>query len=186
VGTTGAVPLAASQITLQLLSFSFMPLWGLTVAGGVLTGNAIGAGDPDRAAHYGRQVYKLGTYFSLLLALTLVAARAHLFRIFSPDPEVLALGAGLAVVAAVFQYFDGVRMVSSGILQGAGDTRYTMIVTLAIMWGLFIPLTWYLITVRGGDVRTAWLGAAVCYLLQGWLMWRRFRSGRWRDIRIFD
>jgi Na+-driven multidrug efflux pump len=88
-------------------------------------------------------------------------------------------------VAAVFQYFDGLRMLSSGILQGAGDTRYTMLVTLVLMWGGFIPVTWFLIVMRDGDVLTAWLGAAVCYLLQGLLMWRRFASGAWQRIEIF-
>lgn len=185
VGTTGAVPLAASQITIQVLSFSFMPLWGLTTAAGVLVGNCIGRGDPDRAAHFGRQVYKLGSYYSLGLACAMLLSRDHLFRVFTPDPAVLALGAGLVTVAAVFQYFDGVRMLSSGILQGAGDTRFTMLVTLVVMWGVFTPLTWYLIVPQGGSVQAAWLGAAFCYMLQGVLMWRRFRSRAWRGIEIF-
>lgn len=185
VGTTGAVQLAASQITIQLLSFSFMPLWGLTMAAGVLTGNCLGAGRPDRAAHYGRQVYKLGTYYSLLLAAAIVVLREHLFGVFSRDPAVLALGPSLALAAAVFQYFDGVRMLSSGILQGAGDTRYAMIVTAALMWGLFIPVTWYLVVARGGNVVAAWMGASVCYLLQGLFLWRRFESGKWQHARIF-
>ena len=118
IGTISAVQLAASQITIQLLSFSFMPMWGLTTAASVLTGNEIGAGRPDRAAHYGRQTYKVGTYYSLALAVVIILLRDHLFQIFSNDPEVLALGAGLAIAAAVFQYFDGLRMLSSGILQG--------------------------------------------------------------------
>lgn len=185
VGTTGAVQLAASQITIQLLSFSFMPLWGLTMAAGVLTGNCLGAGQPERAAHFGRQVYKLGTYYSLLLAAAIVLLREHLFGAFSRDPAVLALGPSLALAAAVFQYFDGVRMLSSGILQGAGDTRYAMIVTAALMWGLFIPVTWYLVVARGGDVIAAWMGASVCYLLQGLFLWRRFESGKWKQARIF-
>ncbi|MEN8006379.1 MAG: MATE family efflux transporter [Candidatus Krumholzibacteriota bacterium] len=185
VGTAGAVQLAASQITIQLLSFSFMPLWGLTTAASVLTGNWIGAGRPDTAAHYGRQTYKLGTYYSLLLAVVIILLRHELFKIFTNDPEILALGAGLAVSAAIFQYFDGIRMLSSGILQGAGDTRYTMLVTLIIMWGGFIPLTWYLIVVQGGNVIAAWYGASVCYLAQGVLMWRRFQSGKWKKIEIF-
>jgi len=186
IGTIGAVELAASQITIQLLSFSFMPMWGLTTAAGVLTGNEIGAGHPDRAAHYGRQTYKLGTYYSLSLAGVIILLRHQLFHVFTNDPAVLALGAGLAVTAAVFQYFDGVRMLSSGILQGAGDTRYTMVVTLVLMWGGFIPLTWFLIVQQGGDVITAWIGASVCYLAQGLLMWRRFESGRWRHMDIFN
>jgi MATE family multidrug resistance protein len=98
---------------------------------------------------------------------------------------VLALGPALAVAAAIFQYFDGVRMLSSGILQGAGDTRYAMVVTLILMWGMFIPLTWYLVVARDGNVIAAWMGASVCYLLQGWFLWRRFASGKWRAVKIF-
>jgi putative MATE family efflux protein len=185
VGTAGAVQLAASQITIQLLSFSFMPLWGLTTAAGVLTGNWIGAGKPDTAEHYARQSFKLGTYYSLVLAGVIILLRDHIFRIFTNDPAVLALGASLAIAAAIFQYFDGIRMLSSGVLQGAGDTRYTMLVTLVLMWGGFIPLSWYLIVARGGDVVAAWYGASACYLAQGFLMWRRFQSGKWKRIEIF-
>lgn len=186
VGTTGAVPLAASQITIQILSFSFMPLWGLTTAAGVLTGNWIGAHRPDDAEHYGRQTFKLGAYYSLGLAVVLILLRDHVFRIFTNDPEVLALGAGLTVIAAIFQYFDGVRMLGSGILQGAGDTRYPMLLMLVMMWGGFIPLTWYIIVARDGNVINAWIGASVCYLLIGILMWRRFESGKWKQVEIFQ
>lgn len=185
IGTTGAVPLAASQITIQLISFSFMPMWGLTTAASVLTGNWIGMGAPLNAARYGRQTYKLGIYYSVLLAMVIILLRHHIFGIFTDDPAVLALGAGLAVTAAIFQIFDGLRMLSSGVLTGAGDTRYTMLVTLALMWGMFIPLTWFLIVQRGGDVQAAWIGATACYLLQGLVLYRRFASGRWHRIDIF-
>lgn len=185
VGTTGAIPLAASQITLQVLSFSFMPMWGLTTAAGVLTGNWMGAGDPQAALRYGRQVYKLGVYYGIGVALALLAAREHVFRIFTNDPEVLALGASLAVAAAIFQFFDAMRMVGSGILQGAGATMFPMLLTLVVMWFGFIPLTWYLIVHSGGSVVTAWLGATVCYLVQGLGMWRRFEGGKWMKTEIF-
>ena len=185
VGTVGTVQLAASHIMIQLLSFSFMPLWGLTTAASVLTGNWIGKNQPDTAALYGRQTYKLGAYYSLVLALLLILARDHVFRIFTKDPEVLALGAGLAVTAAIFQYFDGVRMLGSGILNGAGDTRYSMLVMLVVMWGIFIPMTWFLVVHQGGNVIEAWIGATFCYLLSGGLIWRRFASGKWKKIQIF-
>ena len=186
VGTIGTIQLAASQITIQLLSFSFMPLWGLTTAASVLTGNWIGEGKPDTAAVYGRQAFKLGSYYSILLALAIVLGRHWVFRVFTNDPAVLALGGSLAVAAAVFQYFDGLRMLGSGILQGAGDTVYSMLITLVIMWAGFIPLTWYLIVFRDGNVVTAWIGASFCYLLMGLAMWRRFESGTWKKVEIFQ
>ena len=186
VGTTGAIPLAASQITIQVLSFSFMPLWGLTTAASVLTGNWIGAKQIDNAEHYGRQTFKLGAYYSLGLAVVLILLRHHVFRIFTNDPEVLALGAGLTMIAALFQYFDGVRMLGSGILQGAGDTKYPMLMMLVMMWGCFIPLTWYIIVYLQGNVINAWIGASFCYLAIGILMWRRFESGKWKQVEIFQ
>jgi MATE family multidrug resistance protein len=185
VGTLGAVPLAASQITIQVLSFSFMPLWGLTTAASVLTGNWLGAGQPDTAAHYGRQTYKLGIYYSLGLMLLLILLREQVFRVFSNDPEVLVLGAALTVTAAVFQIFDGMRMLGSGILQGAGATVFPMLLTLVVMWGVFIPVTWYLIVHQAGNVITAWIGASACYLLMGLGMWWRFESGKWKKTEIF-
>ena len=186
IGRTGAVALAASQITIHLLAFSFMPMWGITIAGSVLTGNWIGAGRPETAAAYGRQVYTVGLYYTLALAAAFVLLRQHIFSVFSNDPAVLAFGASLAVTAAIFQIGDGLRMVSVGILQGAGDTRYPMLTSLCLLWGLFVPMT-YLIVVHGGkSVAEAWGIGTIAYLLQAVVLYARFRSGKWQRIRIFS
>ncbi len=186
IGRTGEIQLAATHITVQLISFSFMPMWGLTIAGSVLTGNWVGAGDPETAARYARQVYKLGMYYCLAIAAALLVFRTGIYRIFTPDPQILAYASGLVIAAACFQFGDGMRMVSSGILTGAGDTRPIMLVSLGVGWGVFIPLTWALIERMGGSVVGAWFGGAVCYALQGTLLYLRFRSDRWRRVEVFS
>jgi Na+-driven multidrug efflux pump len=186
VGRSGEIALAANQIQVQLLSFSFMPMWGLTTAGSVLTGNWMGAARPEAAAAYGRQVYKLGLYYCLGLAAILIMLRHHVYRIFTPDPEVLAFGGVLAVLAAVFQIGDGLRMVGSGLLTGAGDTRPVMLLTMAVMWGVFLPGAWWTVVFRDGDVVTAWAVACFAYLIQGAVFWLRFRSNGWQKVRIFS
>jgi len=186
VGRVGAVALAANQIQVQLLSFSFMPMWGLTTAGSVLVGNWMGAGRPEAAARYGRQVYKLAVLYALGLGAGLFLLRDHVFRVFTPDPAVLAYGASLAILAAVFQFGDGLRMIGGGLLTGAGDTRPVMLLTILVMWGLFLPAAWWIIVHKGGDVTTAWAVASVCYLIQAAVLWWRFRSNRWQQVRIFD
>ncbi len=184
IGRTGATALAASQITVQLLSFSFMPVWGLTSAGAVLVGNHAGRRDHAAAADYGRQLYKLVLTYTLLLGTLLVVLRGRLFGVFTGDPAVQALGPGLVLLAALFQVGDGLRMAGSGLLTGAGDTRPAMLTTLVVMWGLFLPLTGWLVTRRGGGVTEAWALATFCYFLQAAVLGRRFAGGAWRRIDI--
>lgn len=185
IGTTGAAALAANQISVHLLSFVFMPMWGLTIAGSVLTGNWIGAGRPDQAAAYARQVYKLGIYYMLILGTLFVVLRPWLFRVFTDDPAVFAMGPTLVLVVAFFGLPDGLRMVSVGVLQGAGDTRYPMFASMAVLWGLFVPGVWWLVVQHGAAPATAWMWATVCYAIIASVLFRRFRSGAWRGVRIF-
>jgi MATE family multidrug resistance protein len=185
VGTTGAAALAANQITVHLLSLMFMPMWGLTTAASVLTGNWIGAGRPAQAAAYSRQTYKLGLYYMLALTAVFLLTRNQLFHVFSNDPVVLALGPGLVVVIALFQFPDGIRMLSSGILQGAGDTRFPMFASMATLWTLYIPGSWWLVIEKGVPVALAWGYGALCYVLLAAALWWRFRSDAWQRVEIF-
>ena len=185
VGTMGMAAQAANTIALHLLSLVFMPMWGLTIAGSVLTGNWIGAGRTDQAAAYARQVYKLGIFYMLTLGTVYLLLGGRLFRIFTDDPAVLALGGGLVAVLALFQFPDGLRMVSVGVLQGAGDTRYPMFASMIVLWLGFIPLTYWLVIERQATVGSAWLGATACYTVMALVLYARFRSGRWREARIF-
>jgi MATE family multidrug resistance protein len=105
-------------------------------------------------------------------------------RIFSDDPEVLALGGPLLLVGAVFQFFDAFGIMADGALRGAGDTRVPFLVRFLLAWGLFVPLAWWLGVYLEGGLTAAWLGGSVYVLvLSTYLVWR-FQSGAWRHIRI--
>jgi MATE family multidrug resistance protein len=186
IGRAGATSLAASQITIQLLSYSFMPLWGLTTAATVLVGNHIGAGDPDRAERYGNEAYRLCLYYVLLFAGVILIAGRPLFRLFTADPEVLRFAGWLAVAAAVFQVFDGLRMIGLGILQGAGDTRFPMGLAFVVLLGFFVPVTYWMVEVHGGGVAHAWGVGCISYVLMAGGTYLRYRTGKWREIRIFS
>jgi len=184
VGRYGAEALAANQITIQILSFSFMPTWGITTAATVLVGNEIGRGDPDRADRYGKETYRIVLYYMIILAVAIVGLGEALFRIFTGDPAVLVLAGGLTLCAAIFQMADGLRMLGTGVLQGAGDTRYPTLLAFVILFGVFLPLTWYVVEVRDAGMTVAWLGGAFSYILMALGIFLRYRSGRWRAIGV--
>jgi len=74
------------------------------------------------------------------------------------DPEVLALAAPLLSVAAVFQLSDGVQGVSSGVLRGAADTRYTFAANMVGHWLVGFPVALALGFGAGLGVVGLWWG----------------------------
>jgi MATE family multidrug resistance protein len=87
-----------------------------------------------------------------------VAAAESLVGIFSRDAAVIATGATLLLVAAVFQLFDGTQAVATGILRGAGDTRRPMTTNLIGHWALGLPVSYVLCFYAGWGVFGLWVG----------------------------
>jgi MATE family multidrug resistance protein len=83
-----------------------------------------------------------------------------LARIYTPDLEVLGLATTLIPVAGVFQIFDGLQAVASGVLRGVGDTLAPMLVNLVGFWMIGLPVSLYLAFPGGFGPLGLWWGMA--------------------------
>ncbi|HOT50019.1 MAG TPA: MATE family efflux transporter, partial [Candidatus Hydrogenedentes bacterium] len=92
----------------------------------------------------------------------------------------------LLILAAIFQAFDAINIVALGALRGAGDTRHVFYLTLAFAYGFFLPLSLILAFPAGWGAVGAWIGATAYIIGLSGLLFRRFRSGRWREMDIFS
>lgn len=140
VGRLGARASGAHQIAMGLASYTFMGVLGISSATAVRVGRAIGArdeGGPRRAWLVGMGlviVYMAGC------AATFLFLSRPLARIFTDDPAVQEIAAGLIQIAAAFQIFDGIQGVAGGALRGAADTRFASWANVACHWGVGLPL----------------------------------------------
>jgi MATE family multidrug resistance protein len=83
---------------------------------------------------------------------------------------VIGIGVVLLRVAAVFQLFDGLQGVTTGVLRGVGDTRTPMLWNLAGHWAFGLPLGYWLAFARDWNVLGLWVGLSaglsiVCVVL---------------------
>lgn len=176
IARLGAVALAGNQIALNVASITFMVPLGIGSAAAVRVGHAIGARDPRGAARAGWTALLFGSTFMSLSALTLFLFPQSIARIYSPDPQVIRMGAALLVVAAVFQLFDGLQVVTTGALRGAGNTRTPMFAHLLGYWIIGMPLGAILCFKFGLGAVGFWSGLCVALILIGTLLllvWRR-------------
>jgi MATE family multidrug resistance protein len=140
IGKLGAVPLAGHQIALNVASFTYMVPLGICSAAAVRVGHAIGGHDAHGAARAGWMAIFFGALFMSCSGLMLFLFSKPIARIYSPDPKVIGAGATLLLVAAVFQLFDGLQVVATGALRGAGNTRIAMLANLIGYWAIGLPL----------------------------------------------
>jgi MATE family multidrug resistance protein len=184
VAHLGAAPMAATQAMLSLLSLSFMQAIGIGLAATTLVGRYKGAQDLPAAARSYRSALKLAFALALGVAALFLSAPEALMRLYSSDPEVLALGPPLLALAAVFQLFDAVQIIAGGALRGAGDTRWPFLVQTGLAWLVRLPLAWLFAIALGGGVIGAWYAEFVFIVSLAVALVLRFRSGTWAGVRI--
>jgi len=184
IGRMGTDQLAANQIIIQVLALSFMPCNGFSVAATTLMGKYIGAGMPAIAKKSAYSAFKLGLAFTGLIALLYITLPGPLIRLFNSDPNVVWFGTRIIYFAALFQIFDGVQIVVSGALRGAGDTKFPMILALGSAWFLFLPLAYVFGTILNLGVIGAWAGATIYVILLGLGMFARLKTDRWKRIQL--
>jgi MATE family multidrug resistance protein len=158
VGTLGADQLAGHQVALTLSSMSFMVPLGISMAGSVLVGNAIGRGDPAGVAAASKLTLAAGAGVMVLFAILFLGAPGPLASIFTDLESVHTLAVLLIPIAGIFQVFDGTQVSAMGVLRGMADTRVPMLIHLGGFWGIGIPLACYLGFERGLGARGFWWG----------------------------
>jgi len=167
IGRLGAVALAGHQIALNVAGLTYMVPLGIGSAASVRVGQAYGARDPGGAARAGWMALFFGEAFMLCSALVLMIFPKYIARVYSSEPDVIAMGARLLVVAAIFQIFDGMQVVATGALRGAGNTRTPMLANLLGYWFIGMPLGWVLCFNLGWGAVGYWSGLCIALVLIG-------------------
>ncbi len=186
-GRLGATALAAHEVVLQIAATAFMVPLGVSAAGSVRVGQAIGRGDPAGAARAGWVALAIGVGFMAISALTMLAAPGLILGRFTTDAGVLATSRSLLATAALFQIFDGTQVVGSGALRGLGETRLPMYANLVAHWVIGLPIGYLLAFPGRWGAFGLWIGlasglaAAGTIIVTAWWLRVTFAGGRAAD-----
>ena len=175
-GKLDPVSLASHQIVMNIAGTTFMVPLGVASAAAVLVGHAVGRRDSHEARRAGWTAIIVIAGVMLPGAAAMILIPSLLMSPFTSDAAVLGLGSRLLAVAAVFQVFDGLQVVSTGALRGLGDTRTPMRWSLLGHWGIGLPVAYGAGFVLGWGVFGLWMGLASGLMICGVALvavWRR-------------
>jgi MATE family multidrug resistance protein len=191
VGRLGEAAVGATTLTVRLNMVAFLPMMGLGQAVSILVGQRLGADRPDlaeRSAYTGlRWVFG---YMSVVAAAYLLIPGV-LVSVFEGgrDPEgfaaVAAIVPSLLACVAAYSLADAVNVTFSFALRGAGDTRFVSLLTFALAWPVMVVPT-FLVVRSGGTIYWAWVFATAYIIAMAVCFTLRFRSGRWKEMRVIE
>ncbi|MFG6531818.1 MULTISPECIES: MATE family efflux transporter [unclassified Sulfitobacter] len=179
MGWLGTIPLAAHGIAIQLASLTFMVHLGLSNVATIRAGNAYGRRDVPHMKRGAVIVTVLSLVFALLTMVGFVGWPEPLISVFMQEDEparaeILVIGTGLLVMAALFQLVDGAQVVALGLLRGVQDTKVPMVMAAVSYWIVGMPCSYLLGFVMGFGAMGIWAGLVAGLAVAGLLLNARF------------
>ncbi len=192
VGDLGPVPLAAMTVAFSINNLSFMPLLGVSDATAILCGQFIGRRQKKIASKVPYRSWRLALLYMLLTGAVYVSFPDLLTATFRPDEsggaisfaEVAKLSALVLSIAAMWNLADTVKFIFGGALRGAGDTHAVLLINTCCSWLVAMPGILLIVKVWKPHLAWVWIYLVFCTLLEGTLIFWRFRSGAWRRIKL--
>jgi len=174
IGSLGARAVAGHQIAINVASVAFMLPLGIAMATTVRVGRAVGAGDHEQVRYAGW----VGIATSLatqLLSCTIMALFPYaIATAYTADPAVASFAAQLLLLAAAFQFSDGIQVTANGALRGLKDTAAPMLITTLAYWGIGMPVGWWLAFRAGLGAPGMWIGLIAGLTVAAVLLSMRF------------
>ena len=176
VGWLGTAQLAAHQIALNLASISFMAVLGISVAGSIRVGNAVGMKDIAETRRAGFTASFIGASIMFCAGIVFILGRNFLPTLYVNDEVVISYASSLLVIAALFQLSDGTQAVGIGILRGLTDVKIPTAITFIAYWIVGLPVGYLLGFTLELGVQGVWIGLLLGLTTSAILLTLRFNS----------
>ena len=180
----GTDEFAAHNVGMSILGLGFSFADGMQVAAVALSGEALGAGLKEDAKKYCSICQRIGSFISVVLPVLLLVGGRWFCRLYFDEEAVLDMGVLICRYITVIVLLQISQIIYTGCLRAAGDVKYTLAAALLSVTVIRTAVTVLLVLVFNLGLHGIWIGVLSDQLSRFTLMRRRFRQGKWVDIKI--
>lgn len=169
----------------ELFAFITWTSVGLMSAAATIAGQNLGAGHPERSVRGVQVAARFGLMIAGTIGVIFLLFADELLALFGlTDPTVVRIGTQLLRYLSVSGLFITVALTYTGGLQGTGDTRSPLFITLVSQVGVPLGLCFYLQATEQLQASGIWLAIVLGHLTRCVLSAARFHQGRWKTIAV--
>ena len=135
---------ANSVASTQFLLVKSMAV-GTASAASIFIGKTVGEGDEVKLRQYSRTLQVLFVLLGIVSGLILFLIRIPILSLYNLEPETREMANQFLLILCVVIVTMSYQMPTNiGIIRGGGDSRYVMIMDLISIWGIVIPLSFFM------------------------------------------
>ena len=180
----GTFAVAAHSLTQRIDGFIHMPAMGLGQAAGVLAAQNLGAEQPERAERTGWLAAGLYTGVMVIGSLVIWFWAEYMVRIFNTEPGLVEIASTFLRIQILQYMVFGVVITLLNCLNGVGDTMIPMWTTLVTLWGVQMPLAYFLPKVTNLGVYGIRWGIVIAIAMRAVTYSTYFKLGRWKRKKV--
>lgn len=178
ISTYGTLGFAAVGISHRSESISYQITVGFSIAASIITGQQIGAENPERAEKLAWKTLWYGCIVSIVYSIGLFVFSQEIAGIFTTDLEIIQVASFFNKLTAIVIIFSTVEVILEGAFTGAGFSVPPAIVGLTINF-LRIPLSALLSFYLG--LNGIWYAICFTVFLKGVIIFFWFKKGTWKS-----
>jgi putative MATE family efflux protein len=183
----GTVAIAANTIGGSVVGILNVPGTALSIAATTIVGQNMGRGRSDEAKSSLIYLTKLSALCLTVLGVISIPVARPILSLYTNQAETIEMAVRLLWLNALFLPLWSVSFILPAGLRGAGDAKYTLMISMAGMWLFRISFGYVLAIPLKLGVAGIWLGMYTDWMVRGVLYWLRLQSGKWnKNIVIKD
>jgi putative MATE family efflux protein len=180
----GTFSLAAYVLIQRIDGFLDVGASAVGNAAGALSGQNLGARKPERAEKTGWLAVGLGTGAMAVISIVILIWADKVVRIFNSDPGVVSLASTLIRIATINYVMIAPASVLTNCLNQVGDTMIPLIASMATMWGIQLPLAYFLPKIFNNGVFGVMWGMVIALSVRAIAYLIYYRTGKWKHRRV--
>jgi putative MATE family efflux protein len=156
----------------------------LGLATQIRIGHMIGAGEAEQARKLCLKSLRIAVVINAALTLALILARKPVLMLFTKDPAILRVGSTILILDLLWETGRPLNHIVVNSLRGTGDVRYPTGIAILSMWGIGVPLSWFMGLHLHFGLVGIWLASAADEWFRGLIVLRRWYSQKWRQMAV--
>lgn len=172
--------MAAYTTGLRIESAIFLPAFAFNMANAVIVGNLMGEKKYDQAFKSGLITAGISVAIVSIMTLVVILNARSIADVLDKNPNVISEVMKYLYICMISEPFIALNLAMAGALNGAGDTKATMLYAVTTVWAIRLPLAYLLGIYLDFGSSGLWWAFNIGFFIHAFLSTRRYLSKKWQ------